>query len=643
MIDWYINRLKTFSAAEFPYRIGQLLKKHYEHYFTTVKVPGKFSVQLENNVTGFTPDPGKLYPCTTNIFGKEFSYDSKDINWHKDIFTDKCFPLKFSKSINIRSNPQLSAKSVWELNRLQFLPHVAVNFVNTGSENYLKQFINILNSWIDQNPFLLGINWYSNIEVNIRLINWFLCWKILQVEKLVTQRTDFKQFVETRWLPSIYQHCQYSFKNPSKYSSANNHLISEYAGLFIASSLWKFKETKKWLQYSRKGLEEEIQKQHSSGINKEEASEYIQFITDFFLLSYRIGMKSNQPFSKQYEQNLYKIFSYIRDFLNCNGGFPNYGDEDDGKCFIIDTDQKFNNFRSLMTSGAILFKDPAFKYKSNGFDLKNQFLFGEPGRSDYQSIKDIEYDDTSKFYVDEGHFIFRKREGAGEIYLHFDAAPLGYLSIAAHGHADALSFILHVDGQPVFIDSGTYTYHTEPKWRNYFIGTLAHNTIRINRKDQALSGGPTLWIRHYKANVINLESSHSTEIVKATHNGYQNENAEHIREIIFDRNKNEFQILDTINVSKNLAVEIEIPFHIHPDMEVSQSAPDCYELSRKSGRKTELYIDKKLNQVLVSGQVIPQILGWYSESFMKKEATNVIYCKTQIDRTTTFKFLIKII
>ncbi len=41
-----------------------------------------------------------------------------------------------------------------------------------------------------------------------------------------------------------------------------------------------------------------------------------------------------------------------------------------------------------------------------------------------------------------------------------DAAPLGFLSIAAHGHADALSFILHVDGSPILVDPGTFMYHT---------------------------------------------------------------------------------------------------------------------------------------------------------------------------------------
>lgn len=643
MIKWYLNRLKTFTAAEFPFRIKQLIQKQYEQYFCVGKVQKKESVLTKDNFIDFAIYPGKLYDDTINIFGKNFNYSGQEINWHKDIFTDECFPVKFSKAININSNRGLSAKVVWEINRLQFLPHIAMNYKVTGSDHYLTQFTQILDSWIEQNPYLLGINWYSNIEVNIRLISWFLCWKILDVEKLISQSAYFKHFVETKWLPSISQHCKYSYKNPSKYSSANNHLISEYAGLFIASSLWKFKETEKWLEYSRKGLEEEIKRQHSSGINREEAAEYIQFITDFFLLAFIVGKKTNLPFSKQYEQNLYKIFNYILDFLDCNGNFPNYGDEDDGKCFIIDADEKFNNFKSLLTSGAIIFKDPALKYKSNGFDLKNQFLFGDAGRSDYESIPDNAYKGKSKFYKAEGHFIFRKNDDSGEIYLHFDAAPLGYLSIAAHGHADALSFILHLDGHPVFIDSGTYTYHTEPDWRRYFIGTLAHNTIRINQKDQALNGGPTLWTRHYTTTVINLESTETVGIVKATHNGYNDENVQHIREIRFDKIKNEFQILDTINVLKNIAVQVEIPFHLHPEIVITHSLPDCYQLSNGSIRKIEFYTDKNLNPVVLNGQLHPQILGWFSGSFLKKETTNVIYCKTQIDKTTTFKFLIKII
>jgi hypothetical protein len=644
MITWYLNRLKTISIAEFPYRIKQFIKTNYERYFSQGKFPARLGVATNGKMLIFPSGTDKIYPDSIQVFGRNFKYTAGNINWHEDIFTGECFPLSFSKALNIRGNSGLSAKNVWEMNRLQFLTFVALNYRNTGSGVYLNQFTGILTSWIDNNPYLTGINWYSNIEINIRLIIFFFCWQFLDADELIQSNHEFKEFAETKWMPSIFQHCQYSFSNPSKYSSSNNHLISEYAGLFIASSLWQFNESGYWNSYSKKGLEKEILRQHSeNGINKEEAAEYIQFITDFFLTAWIIGEKSANPFSSAYKNKLKEVLYYIYSFLDCKGNFPQYGDEDDGKCFIFDNSENFNNFRSLLTSGAIIFRDPMLKSGSNGFDLKNQLLFGESGRVIFNSIPDINYIRSTKFFTEEGHFIFRKQENGGEIYLHFDAAPLGYLSIAAHGHADALAFILHVDGHPVFIDSGTYVYHTEPEWRQYFIGTLAHNTISVDHKNQAVNGGPTLWIKHYKTSILDHDSDGNIERIKATHNGYNKENAQHIRELAFDRINNEFHILDTIVVRRKRKISVEIPFHIHPSVDVTFKDDNCYHLSAKNVRNTELIIDEKLDPVIVKGQTEPKILGWYSGSFLKKEATKVIYCKTHIESTTSFKFVIKII
>src|SRR5206468_507056 len=67
-----------------------------------------------------------------------------------------------------------------------------------------------------------------------------------------------------------------------------------------------------------------------------------------------------------------------------------------------------------------------------------------------------------------------------EIRAVVDAGPLGYTAIAAHGHADALSFTLSVGGSEFLIDPGTCAYHTQERWRQYFRGTAAHNTLRVD-------------------------------------------------------------------------------------------------------------------------------------------------------------------
>jgi len=643
MSGWYFNRLKTMSFAEILFRVRQSCQKQYELLTFKSVLPSSDMHGTSGKILFTDFKKTALYDNKINIFGREFDYSNDKIDWHRDIFSDTTFPLTFSKKINIRSNPIASAKNVWEINRLQFLPRIAINYKISGKKEYLRQYIQILSSWIDGNPYLMGVNWYSNIEINIRLINWFICWQILDADKLATENVAFRKFAEEKWIPSIYQHCYYSSHNPSHYSSANNHLISEYAGLFIASSFWKFKESGKWLKYSAKGLEKEIQLQHSSGINKEEAAEYIQFITDFFLISYVVAENSGSPFSDKYRRQLGSIFSYISGFLDCNFNFPKYGDEDDGKCISLEEDEKFNNFRSLLTSGTVIFKDPEFKVKSNGFDIKNYLLFGEKGERDFESVPEIRTNHGSEFYTEEGHYIFRKQEDMNEIYLHFDAAPLGFLSIAAHGHADALSFILNVDGHPVFIDSGTYTYHTEPDWRRYFIGTLAHNTVRVNSKDQAVNGGPTLWVKHYKTTLLSHDSGRDTEHVKAAHDGYAGDNVRHVREVVFHRLREEFEITDTIELGKGRNASIEIPFHLHPELAISNLTKNTFLISGNGVRRTEFQVDEKIDPQVIKGQVQPEILGWYSDSFMKKEETTVIYCKVQIERTTTFKFIIKII
>src|SRR5690606_31170684 len=202
----------------------------------------------------------------------------------------------------------------------------------------------------------------SNIEVNLRLINWYWCWLLLENDERWQQDKKYETFRAEVWLPLIYCHCVYSDRNPSYHSSANNHLIAEYAGLFIASSLWQFPESAKWNRKSRKGLEKEILKQHSeNGINREEAAGYIQFITDLFLLSYITAEQSGLPFSKSYTSRLKSICGYINHLLDIRGNWPKYGDEDDGRVVIPGGNPDENNFLSILNTASVLFNVPEWK------------------------------------------------------------------------------------------------------------------------------------------------------------------------------------------------------------------------------------------------------------------------------------------
>jgi hypothetical protein len=633
-LRWYIDRLKAMSTAEMVFRVVQAFKYFLEKktkvgFFPVItSIPE--TITLFSNITGYIKNK---YPDEINIFGINYNYHQSTL-WHKDLYSGKSFPDKYSRKIEIRTPYYGSAKHVWEINRMHFLTWICMNYKITEDEFYLNIFKEKIISWIKQNPYLSGINWYSNIEINIRLINWIICWEILEVEKLADKNKEFRNFLLNHWLPLIYLHCKHSSANPSYYSSANNHLIAEYAGLFLASLKWKFPESEKWLKTSKRGLEREIMEQHSeNGINKEEAAEYIQFITDFFLLAYIGGRNAGVQFSIKYTDMLNKIISYINSFLDCCFHYPHYGDDDDGFVLRLDICQTPDlNFKSLLISGALLFDKADFLagINENEFDIKNALLFGNEGRIKYDSMlkqaPGERKENKAFLYRNEGHFIIKQISHQKEIYCHIDAAPLGFLSIAAHGHADALSFIITVEGQPFLVDPGTYTYHVDPLIRSYFVGTLAHNTIRINGINQAVHSGPTMWTNHYKIMINDVLESENIIKITASHNGYKKTGVWHQRIFIFNRLNNEINITDNIALKSKQSVKVEMPFHLHPCVKCKYSEDTVEFLIEQSNNLLVLRTDKILEWEVIKGSTDPY-LGWYSNAFHRLEPTNVILGK----------------
>ena len=627
--SWYIKRLKTFSFGEVLYRIRQRVRTHVldKRLMAASAVPvtlPKSSV-IEDGTAHLD------YP----VFDKALDV-FKPISWHLDLSTGREFPKSFAHKIDIRSDKYGSAKHVWEVNRMQFMLHIALLYKKSGDEKYLDLFCYHLTSWKNENPYMVGVNWYSNIEVNLRLICWYFCWQVLDVDGLCAEKThknDFNKFVQDVWMPLICEHAEYSYKHPSLCSSANNHLISEYAGLFVAACRWDIPNRDVRLEYAKAGLEREILVQNTAeGVNREEAAEYIQFIDDFFVIAAVAGRRAGVEFSAAYNGRLRTMADYMNAMLDCKCNYPMYGDGDDGFVLRPDAGGHFNNFKSLLASFAVYFNDASFKRTDVVWDEKNELLFGRDGRVKFVSLPTVAAGftlDRNRFFSESGHYIFRSIKGIAvsgfhETYLHFDAAPLGFLSIAAHAHADALSFILHVDGRPVIVDPGTFTYHTHKDLRAYFVSTLAHNTVCVNAKNQATQAGPTLWLNHYKTKVISCDESSGE--VTATHNGYASDGVSHTRKIQFNRDENEFVIVDTLRCEK--AATIEIPFHLHPEATVrldgSMAAVDV-----PGARCVEIVLDEKLSYKVCDD-------GWYSEHFGEKVPAKYLYAKTVCNGNVEF-------
>jgi len=374
--------------------------------------------------------------------------------------------------------------------------------------------------------------------------------------------------------------------------------------------------------------------QHTqNGINKEEASGYVQFTADFFLFAFVVAKNTQNAFSEKYHKKLCDIFEYIYQFTDIEGNHPEYGDTDDGFATRLEFSQSPNNFKSLLTTAAILTKNPKYIWKSAGMDLKNQLLFGTEGEQIFSSLRPIKDLQSSIIYSEEGHAFLRSYFGNNnEVYIHIDSAPLGYLSIAAHGHADALSFVMNINGQKVFIDSGTYSYHYDPVWRKYFVSTLAHNTVSIDRQNQALFTSPTHWTNHYKCEVKSCITNASHDFITVSHNGYRKMKIEHLREFYLNKNTNILTITDDIFIKDGKIHLIDIPFHIHPEVSVTFINNTNYILSSPKTGTIIVVTDNQMTTKMYYGSYEPHI-GWYSDKFGKREKCTAILCSIKTSRS----------
>jgi hypothetical protein len=94
-----------------------------------------------------------------------------------------------------------------------------------------------------------------------------------------------------------------------------------------------------------------------------------------------------------------------------------------------------------------------------------------------------------------------RRMSCGKFEAVVDIGEITATYQPGHTHADALSFELRVDGQPVVVDTGISTYNKTER-RQYERSTAAHNTVCVDGRDSAEVWGGFRVGRRYGVTVL---------------------------------------------------------------------------------------------------------------------------------------------
>jgi hypothetical protein len=646
-LRWRLNRLRCMTPLEIAHRTLRAMQARAESS-GLVRAPVVPAPNLAITAKPWVHADGRIDPAPyvaaanraadgrLDIFTRKDADIGLPPRWNRDPKTGIEAPLAFGKLLDYRDQDLVGdIKYLWEPNRHLHIVTMAQAYALTKDRRHYDAIVQHLDSWFIACPYGKGPNWASALEMGIRLVNWAIAWQLVAP----VMEEEFRQ----RWLTSVYQHAHTIRGWFSAHSSANNHLIGEATGLFIAGITWPhWPEAREWVAASKKILEREAIAQNApDGVNREQAVWYQQFVLDMLVLPLLAGKANGEWFSPDYESRVEAMMDFLASIMDAGGNVPMIGDADDGYLVRLEQQAGYSPYRSMLGLGALLFRRGDFKLKAGALDDKARWLIGPEADAQFQNL------DTDKTklpmrqaFPEGGYYILGMDfDTPQEIRAIVDAGPLGYTSIAAHGHADALAFTLSVGGREFLVDPGTYAYHTQEAWRQYFRGTSAHNTLRVDGLDQSEQGGNFMWTRHARVGCGLWLSSADRDSFEGWHDGYKRlkDPVKHRRLIELDKEARHLVVEDRVEMAAEH--DIELFFHCAEQCAVEETG-EGYALVR-DGVRVELTLPAGGTSEVIRGSVAP-MLGWVSRSFDRREPAATIVWRAKLSSTTVLRTDIQI-
>ncbi|MCX7964438.1 MAG: heparinase II/III family protein [Candidatus Sumerlaea chitinivorans] len=537
---WYYHRLRAMPVGEIPHRLrcaisaarlerfgGPLSRDTIRpegppylalHFSEEEVAPLKEQLVYYQQVRSIALSPRAHVFSLLGAPERDFG---TPVNWFCDPVTGDNWPSDVSAfRLNYRHQSRLGeVKYVWELGRMPWLVPWAIAARLTRDGDLARRVVEDILSFVRSNPPYRGVHWTSGIELAVRVVAW--TWALALIEPL-TSPTDH-EWQEIGFHIALY--ADYCWRFRSLYSSANNHLIAEGVALQVAGLAWPW--LPKAAQFAERGraiLDREIPRQiFPDGSSIEMCLSYLCEVLVWSFAAGRVrtqhGLRIPDSWLERWQASANLLLTVCSD----NEPLPHLGDDDEGD--VLPTGQpiqphELGQILALLSGKEV--EPSAHQIPLLGLVWGPQERVARLCSPPSESVAPLpgtartppNVGDTQLF-PDCGLVVLR---GLKTRVL-ADFGPHGMPPIYAHAHADALSVTLDIAGYPVLVDPGTYCYHGERVWRDWFRSTAAHNTVEIGQQNQSQMLGPFLWGRVARTRIIENDLAPHQKVC-AEHDGY---------------------------------------------------------------------------------------------------------------------------
>jgi hypothetical protein len=480
---------------------------------------------------------------------KGLDYGS-EIDWHCDLVHGKQAPRKPWFKIRYLDFEEVGdSKITWELNRHQHFVTLAKAYRLAGEARFAREVFVQWKHWHEQNPYPIGINWASSLEVAFRTLSWIWTFFLLGDTEL------FGENLRSQWLAALELNGRHIENHLSTYFSPNTHLLGEALALFSVGVLFPgFRSASRWQRRGWDILEKESAKQvRSDGFYFEQSTYYHVYALDMFLHARILAELNGMRVPASFDERLQRMLNVLL-LLGRGGVVPSFGDDDGGRLFAPQRNRAEHMLDPLST-GAVLYQRGDFKFLAGDVREETLWLMGMKGVAKFDALPITEPTAVSTGLPDAGFYMLGD-DDHGQMTI--DAGPLGSAN-GGHGHADALSISLVRNGRSLLIDPGTFEYIGTGDERARFRGTGAHNTLQIDALNQAQSSGPFSWKTQPSVAVEKWITGKEFDFFQASHDGYSP--LMH-RRFVFHRKGSFWFVRDLVQGAG--AHQLDISWHLGP-------------------------------------------------------------------------------
>jgi len=574
---------------------------------------------LESRIPG---EPGSITSIADQICQKRFDllgyaklFFGNPVNWHLDPISGRRAPFVHWSRIDPLDPEKVGdSKVIWELSRHQWFVSLGQAYHLTGDERYGDAFAMSIHEWMQANPPGMGINWTSSLEAAFRSISW--CWALF----LFRDAKALTPALFAKILGWIGMHASRVERYLSYYFSPNTHLTGEALGLFYVGVVFpELRGANRWRALGARVLVEQIERQvHVDGVYFEQSTCYQRYSAEIYLHFLILAARNGIAVPAVVSERLQRMLDFLLAIRWPNGALPQIGDADGGSLLPLMC-RTPDDCRGVFAAAAAFFDRPDYAWAAKGVTPEVLWLLGQEGCENFDALCAAPPASApSRMFSDGGYAVMRGGWGRDAHQLIFDTGPLGCHVSGGHGHADLLGIQCAVFGEPYLVDTGTYGYTGDARWRDYFRGSFAHCTLTVDGLSQAITAGPFKWHQRPSARLRRWVSNEAFDLADADHDAYRclPDPVTHRRRVFFAKPRY-WMVVDELD--GRVEHGIELRFQLAP-MEVKLDSHD-WALTRTAGGfkcLIAVFATAPLKAELAEGRLDP-IQGWISPDYGRRE------------------------